>query len=71
MEFQNVINELLKQDLDGPIDLSLLEYTGKIMDIELALDITDDDEFELIYSVDFIHDDGGSPTREKMFKLLI
>ena len=40
LAFQHMLNELLKKDLDGPIALSLLEYTGNVMDIELVLNMT-------------------------------
>ena len=33
LAFQHVMNELLKKDLDGPVSLSLLVYTGNSMDI--------------------------------------
>ena len=33
LSFKYVMNELLKQELDGIVALSLLEYTGNIMDI--------------------------------------
>ena len=49
LAFQYVMNELLKQELDGPIALSLLDYTGDIMDIELVLNMTDDEIDELCY----------------------
>ena len=43
LAFQHVMNELLKQELDGPVSLSLLQYTGNVMDIELILDMTDEE----------------------------
>ena len=43
------MNELLKQDLDGPVALSLLEYTGNVMDIELVLNMTDSKIDNLYY----------------------
>ena len=41
LAFQHVMTELLKQELDSIVALSLLEYTGNIMDIELVLNMTD------------------------------
>ena len=49
LAFRHVINELLKYELDSPIALSLLEYTGNSMDIELVLDMADDDIDNLHY----------------------
>ena len=49
LAFQHVLNELLKQDLDGPVALSLLEYTGNVMDIELVLNMTDSEIDNLYY----------------------
>ena len=49
LAFQHVMNELLKQDLDGPVALSLLEYTGNVMDIELVLNMTDSEIDNLYY----------------------
>ena len=49
LAFQHVLNELLKQDLDGPVALSLLEYTGNVMDIELVLNMTDAEIDNLYY----------------------
>ena len=43
LAFQHVMLELLKQELNGPVPLSLLQYTGGIMDIELILDMTDEE----------------------------
>ena len=51
LAFEHVINELLKQELDGPITLSLLQYTGNSQDIELVLDMTDEDVDDLPYLV--------------------
>ena len=33
LAFEHVITQLLKQELDGPIALSLLEYTGNTKDM--------------------------------------
>ena len=49
LAFQHVMNELLKQDLDGPVSLSLLVYTGNSIDIELILDMTDENIDNLNY----------------------
>ena len=49
LAFYHVLNELLKQDLDGSVVLSLLEYTGNVMDIELVLNITDAEIDNLYY----------------------
>ena len=49
LAFQHVMNELIKQDLDGPVALSLLEYTGNVMDIELVLSMTDSEINNLYY----------------------
>ena len=49
LAFQHVMTELLKQELDGPVALSLLEYTGGIMDIGLVLNMTDAEVDELYY----------------------
>ena len=49
LEFQHVINKLMKQDIDGPVALSLLEYTGNVMDIELVLNMTDSEIDNLYY----------------------
>ena len=51
LAFEHVINEILKQELDGPIALSLLQYTGNSPDIELVLDMADEDIYELHYFV--------------------
>ena len=49
LAFQYVMNELLKQELDGPVSLSLLQYTGNVMDIELILGMTDEEINNLHY----------------------
>ena len=49
LAFEHVLNELLKQDLDGPVALSLLEYTGNVKDIELVLNMTDAEIDNLYY----------------------
>ena len=59
LAFQHVMTELLKQELDGPVALSLLEYTGDIMDIEIVLNMTDAKIDELCYFKEF---PGTSPS---------
>ena len=49
--FQNVMYELIKQELNGPVPLSLIEYTGNVMDLELVLDMKDDEIYNLYYLV--------------------
>ena len=49
LAFKYFMNELLKQELDGIVALSLLEYTGNIMDIEMVLNMTDDEIDNLYY----------------------
>ena len=39
--FRNVITNLFLQDMDGPIALSLLEYTGHTIDVSLIINISD------------------------------
>ena len=64
LAFEHVINELLKQELDGPIALSLLQYTGNTPDIELVLDMTDDDICDLHYFVQEV-DTPSAPSKKE------
>ena len=57
--FRNVMHELIKQELNGPVTLSLLQYTGNDMDLELVLDMTDDEIDNLYYLVQEV--DASSP----------
>ena len=67
LAFQHVMNELLKQDLDGPVSLSLLVYTGNSMDIELILDMTDEEIDNLHYFTQEV-DESSPPTKDEDVK---
>ena len=41
--FRHVITNLFHQDMDGPIALSLLVYTGQNIDVSLIINISDKD----------------------------
>ena len=64
LAFQHIINELLKYELDSPISLSLLEYTGNSIDIHLVLDMTDDEIDDLHYFTKEV-DTSSLPTKEE------
>ena len=64
LAFQYVITELLKYELDSPIALSLLEYKGISMDIELVLDMSNDDIDDLHYFTKEV-DTSSTPTNDK------
>ena len=63
LAFQHVMLELLKQELNGPVPLSLLQYTGGIMDIELILDMTDEEIDTLHYFTTEV-DTSSPPSKE-------
>ena len=46
--FQHAIKVLMEQELDGPVALSLIEYTSGSMDLRLVLNMTDE-EIDLLY----------------------
>ena len=56
------MNELLKQNLYGPVSLSLLEYKGNVMDIELVLNMTDSEIDPFYYFKEVV--DTSSPDDE-------
>ena len=41
--YKHVIQNLIGQELSGRISLSLLEYTGNVMDIREVVNMTDDE----------------------------
>ena len=47
--FRHVITNLFGQGMDGPIALSLLEYTGQNIDVSLIINISDTDIDDLYY----------------------
>ena len=58
--FKNVMHEFFNQQLNGPVPLSLLEYTENLMDIRLIVAMTDDEADDLYYFVPEV--DTPSPT---------
>ena len=58
--FKNVTHEFFNQKLNGPVPLSLLEYTENLMDIRLIVAMTDDEADDLYYFVPEV--DTPSPT---------
>ena len=50
--FRHVITNLFRQDMNGPIALSLLEYTGHTIDVSLIINISDIDIDDLYYPQD-------------------
>ena len=65
--FRNVMHELIKQELNGPVPLSLLEYTGNVMDLELVLNMTDEEIDNLHYLVQEV-DTSAPPSKEEDVK---
>ena len=61
------MNEFLKQELDGPVSLSLLEYTGNVMDIELVLNMTDKEIDSLYYLTPEV-DTSSPPSKDEDVK---
>ena len=55
LAFDHVITKLLNQKLDGPIALSLLEYTGNTKGIQLVLDMSDNDIDDLHYFIQQVY----------------
>ena len=47
--YKHVIQNLIGQELSGRISLSLLEYTGNVMDIREVVSMTDDEIDQLYY----------------------
>ena len=41
--FKNNMHKLLSQEFNEPVPLSLMEYIGNVMDIELLLNMTDNE----------------------------
>ena len=58
--FKNVMHEFFNQQLNGPVPLSLLEYTENVMDIRIIVAMTDDEADDLYYFVPEV--DTSSPT---------
>ena len=64
LAFDHVITKLLDQQLDGPISLSLLEYTGNTKDIQLILDMSDNDIDDLHYFTQQV-DTSSTPLKDE------
>ena len=66
--FRNVMHELIKQELNGPVPLSLLEYTGNLMDLDLVLNMTDDEITEMIEEAD--RDGDGEISEDEFMRIM-
>ena len=61
--FQHAIKVLMDQELDGPVALSLIEYTTGSMDLRLVLNMTDE-EIDLLYYYTQELDTSSPPSKD-------
>ena len=67
--YKHVIQDLIGQELSGRISLSLLEYTGNVMDIRELTNMTDEDIDQLYYvSTTFVDSPPSDGSKDKESK---
>ena len=65
--FQHAIKVLMDQELDGPVALSLIEYTTGSMDLRLVLNMTDE-EIDSLYFLTPEVDTSSLPSKDEDVK---